>query len=216
MEESHCQLFKRLRFTPDQRTHMIGLWREWKRHRRGLDAQLDEVCRRLCALPDGEEISDSFVALVSSKCMGRPMHDGSMEMAVSLQPRSLLGLCPVATQAAMTAMRMLQEVQDRDARLQVRLQAVSHHAPPLVTRLCKIIVPTIMVLKRSSLHMHAACYLSNGFPGIVPPVALLFACSLLVVACVVLIAPCYGRSLVTSSIQKTLSNRCCGEFRVDA
>jgi hypothetical protein len=28
------------------------------------------------------------------------------------------------------------------------------------------------------------------------PVALLFACSLLVVACVVLIAPCYGRSLV--------------------
>jgi hypothetical protein len=52
------------------------------------------------------------------------------------------------------------------------------------------------------------CCASGFFPlstplGVFLPVALLFACSLLAVACVVLIAPCYGRSLVTFIL-------CCG------
>jgi hypothetical protein len=37
--------------------------------------------------------------------------------------------------------------------------------------------------------------------GVFLPVALLFACTLLVVACDVLIAPCYGRSLVTLTVK---------------
>jgi hypothetical protein len=131
MEETHSQLFKRLRFTPDQRARMVALWRDWQRHRRGLDKQLDDACGRISALPATEEISDAFVALVSSKCMGCAVDGSLADMAVNLQPRSLMGLCAVTTQAAKGALNMLQEVQDRDVRLQVSSNCFTHHV-----RLC--------------------------------------------------------------------------------
>ena len=120
MEETHSQLFKRIKFNPEQRACVVGLWRDWQRHRRALDTQLEAACGRIVALPDSEELSDAFVAFVSSQCMRGAVEACTAEMACRLQPRTLIGLCPVATAAAKTAVQALVEVQDRDARIQVQ------------------------------------------------------------------------------------------------
>ena len=123
MEETHSQLFKRIKFTPDQRTCIVALWRDWQKQRRALDSQLQAACSHVEALPRPEEISDAFVAMVSSRCMEGAVGTQAAEAACRLQPRSLLGLCPVAQAAAQSAMQALTEVQDRDARLQVQIHS---------------------------------------------------------------------------------------------
>lgn len=120
MEETHSQLFKRLRLTPEQCTRMVSLWREWHGHRRSLDVQLEAACGYLSALPGNEAISEPLVALVSSRCMGHGLRGPAAEMTCRMQPQSLLGLCPVATQAAHTAIARLVEVHERDSQIQVR------------------------------------------------------------------------------------------------
>jgi hypothetical protein len=49
----------------------------------------------------------------------------------------------------------------------------------------------------ASPHPRAFHYVKHTPLGFFLPVALLFACSMLVVACDLLFAPCYGRTLVT-------------------
>lgn len=124
MEETHAQLYKRLHLSHENRSRMVSLWREWQRHRRSLDTELETACGRLSAVANVEEISDCFVAFISSQCSSAGGGVGGVpsqlaDRACRFQPRNLLGLCPTTTHAAHAALLALQEVQDRDARLQV-------------------------------------------------------------------------------------------------
>lgn len=158
----HVHLYRRMKFSPDQRNSMAALWGTWERRRRSLSASLQSAVTQLRSLPQTLHLPVDAVTHISDLASGRVSRPSVLAFdatapavavaaaaaaasggyaaaaaaaaaAVAVTVPQLVGASPEAAAAAAGALQCMEAVHDADAEVFVTTVSVSMHPGVLLS-----------------------------------------------------------------------------------